>query len=97
MLSTRNTPPASGSPLHGERLNLRKTLRMPGRKDHHGLWMIRQNIAKRRKQRAFFALERAATHQNRPRSGVTEALTKTRYDGRRWRRRHIEFQVASNH
>ena len=65
-------------------------------KDHHGLWMIGQDVAKRRKQRAFFAFERAATHQNRPRSGVTEALTKTRNNLRRWRRSNIEFQVAGD-
>src|SRR5208282_510015 len=35
-----------------------------------------------------------AAHQNRSRSGMAEALTKTRNNLRRWRRRHIELQVA---
>src|SRR5208282_5173586 len=91
----QRTTPHPEAELLDELPNLRKTLRMAGRKDHHGLRMIRQNIAKRRKQRAFFVLERAAAHQNRPRSGVAESLMKTRNDCRRWRRRHIEFQVAS--
>ena len=108
MLSTRNTPPASGfaapqrTPQHAEAEfldeigNLLKALRMARRKDHHSLGIIGQDVAKRREQRAFFVLERAATHQNRAGSGAAEALAKTRNDRRRWRRRHIEFQVAGD-
>jgi hypothetical protein len=68
---------------------------MAGRKDHHGLGMIDQNIAKRRKQRAFFVFERAAANQNRP---APEWLKLSRrlatiLGGRR---SHIEFQVAGD-
>src|SRR6202023_1854517 len=65
-------------------------------KDHHGLRMIGQDVAKRRKQRAFFVLDRAATHQNRAGSRADEALAKASNDPRRRRRSHIEFQVAGD-
>src|ERR1017187_9801161 len=87
MLSTRNTPPASASPL-------RRALWVARCKDHHRLWMIGQNVAKRRKQSAFFVFERAATHQDRPCSGMSETLPQTRNNLRRQRWRDIEFQVT---
>src|SRR6202035_2070121 len=92
----QGTPQHSKAEFLDERRNFRKPLRMPGCKDHHGLRMIGQDVAKRRKQRAFFVLERAATHQNRAGSRADEALTKASNDPRRWRRSHIKFQVAGD-
>ena len=108
MVSTRNTAPSIGSPLHKERLQeceadcstspqLLKTLWMPRRKNHHGFRMIGQNVAKCREQRAFLRMPSSVLPQTRtgPAPARVGTLIASCDDRRRRRRRHIEFQVAA--
>ena len=76
--------------------DFRKALGMAGRKDHHRLGMIGENVAKRGKQGAFFIFQRAAANQNWAGCGVSEVLAETGNDRWRGRRGHVEFEVAGD-